>query len=146
FLDAVRDNIHVKNLLICLERKKLLISGKYLKTAVRTIESWMKTSSAPGINELQEFNDLLIRDYKITLERYIKEFEDNQDFQDTVTLTDCGIQKIKQKSWRYINRSSANAQNQPAPDIHDFLRSDWRQPYTENLLSDSDNLFTIDTP
>ncbi|CAF4551151.1 unnamed protein product, partial [Didymodactylos carnosus] len=117
----------------------------------------MKTLPAPDINELQEFNDLLIRDYKITLEHYIKEFEDNQDFPDTVTLTDCGIQKIKQlHDWipelksemLKIIHTPKEAQNQSAParDIHDLLRSDWRQSYTENLLSDSDNLFTIDTP
>ncbi|CAF4033679.1 unnamed protein product [Didymodactylos carnosus] len=157
FKNAVRDNIDVKNLLICLERKKLLISDKYLKTAARTIESWMKTLPAPDINELQEFNDLLIRDYKITLECYIKEFEDNQDFSDTVMLTDCGIQKVKQlHDWipelksemLKINHTPKEAQNQsaPAPNIHDLLRSDWCQSYTENLLSDSDNLFIIDTP
>ncbi|CAF1110655.1 unnamed protein product [Didymodactylos carnosus] len=95
FYNYNRNNIDVKQLLSNLVEKQLLSSGKYLKSSMRPVDCWMrKLPQSDDEKQVQEFEKILVTDFGITLEKYVKEYEENNCYPTNLSLTDMGIQEI----------------------------------------------------
>lgn len=86
FLDFRRDNINVKELLLSLEKKKLLKSGKFLKVGSRSIDSWIKSLPDPENDEdICGFRRDLYNNYQLELDKYINLYENGVDYKPSLT-------------------------------------------------------------
>lgn len=99
FIDYKRDNIDVKELLVNLEKKRLLKCGKFMKSSYRLLESWIKMLPDPtNDEEIQHFKNELNTSYQLDFEKYVDFYEHGVDGKSLLTETGHNILST-QRSW-----------------------------------------------
>ncbi|CAF2139182.1 unnamed protein product [Rotaria magnacalcarata] len=99
FHNYKRDNIDVKEVLLNLEKKRLLKCGKFLKVGSRSIDSWIKILPEPtNDEEIRSLRNELNSNYQLELEKYIELYESGIDHKSSLTETSERI-LLTQRLW-----------------------------------------------